>query len=148
MNPFKHLLIIATLLFGGIHSATAMFESLPIHVISFTPAKKGDSYTIVFDAETTDYGDRMDLPRKKRRFTVALRREPRFCTLEQYQEAVQLLRRRIAESSDVTVARMSGTGWRPVPGKRGVFESVGLLIPRPPADYKGTPVLLFIHGPY
>ena len=122
-----------------------MFEELLIHVISFTPGAKPERYTIVFDAETTDFGDRTNLPRKRRRFTVMLRCDPRFCRLDAYRDAVQLLRRRIEQSPDVSIARMSGTGWRSVPGKRGVFESVGLYIPKPPPEDTGPPILLFLH---
>jgi len=111
MKRIQHLLVFAALFFGTIHPAAAMVESQLIHVISFTPAEKPDRYTIVFDAETTDDGKRINLPRKKRRFTVQLRCDPRFCRLDQYRDAVQLLRWRIEQSPDVTIFRMSGRGW-------------------------------------
>ncbi|MEK0451595.1 MAG: hypothetical protein RL088_3863 [Verrucomicrobiota bacterium] len=145
MNGLKHFLTIVLLLLVASSAAFANFEFQNIHVISFTPADKSDQHTLVFDAETTDYGDLTNLPKKKRRFTVKLRCEARFCTIEEYRAAIQLLQQRIERGPDITIARMSATGWRPVRGRRGVFESVGLRIPKPPDDYKGTPILLFLH---
>jgi hypothetical protein len=145
MNRLKCKYTIALFWLGLAVSAAAYFERQNIHVVSFAAAKEPDRYTMVFDAETTDYGDRVNLPRKKRRFTVLLRCDPYFCTLPEYREAVKLLRHRIAESPDISIARMSGTGWRPMPRQRGVFATVGLRIPKPPNDYKGPPVLLFVH---
>jgi hypothetical protein len=145
MNRLTHFLLIAVLSLGLLPSASAHFEFQDIHVVSFVPADQPDRYTLVFDAETKDYGDRTNLPRKKRRFTVRLRCEPRFCKIDEYRAALDLLQQRIKEGPDLRIARMSGTGWRPVPGRRGVFESVGLRIPKPPERWKGSPVLLFIH---
>ena len=145
MNSLKHLLIIMAFLLGGVRPASAMFDELSIHVVSFTPADKPDRYTLIFDAETTDYGDLTNLPLRKRHFTVMLRCEPRFCSLDEYREAIRLLRQRIEHSPDVTIGRMAATGWRPVPRKRGVFESVGLRIPRPPAGVTAPTVLMFLH---
>ena len=145
MNGFKYFLMVALLWLAVSSAAFASFEFQDIHVISFTPANKSDRYTLVFDAETTDYGDLTNLPKKKRRFTVRLRCEPRFCTIDDYRAAVLLFRQSIERGPDITIARMSATGWRPIRGSRGVFESVGLRIPKPPADYKGSPVLLFLH---
>ena len=145
MNRLIRILLIALLSLAVLPSASAMFEMQDIRVISFVPADKSDRYTLVFDAETTDYADRTNLPRKKRRFTVRLRCDPAFCQISEYRAAVELLRQRINHGPDIRIARMSATGWRPVSGSRGVFESVGLRIPRPHTAWKGPAVLLFIH---
>jgi hypothetical protein len=145
MNGLKHFLMIVLSGLALSSAAFAHFEFQDIHVISFAPAEKADRYTLIFDAETTDYGDLTNLPKKKRRFTVRLRCEPRFCTIDGYRAAVRLLQQRIERGPDITIARMSGAGWRPVRGSRNVFESVGLHIPKPPPDFKGSPVLLFLH---
>ena len=145
MKSIKPFLLIALLLLAVAPHTLASSEFQEIHVISLVPDDKPDRYTIVFDAATTDYGERRNLPREVRRFTVLLRCEPRFCTLDEYREAIQLLQRRLSGSPDITIARMSATGWRPVSSRRGVFESVGLRVPKPPKDYKGAPALLFLH---
>jgi hypothetical protein len=145
MNRLIRTLVLALLSLGVLPSASASFEYQDIRVISFVPADKSDRYILVFDAETINYGDRTNLPRKKRRFTVRLRCDPAFCKISEYRDAVDLLRQRINQGPDIRIARMSAKGWRPVPGSRGVFESVGLRIPKPPEHREVTPVLLFIH---
>lgn len=140
------MLFLFSLISFGISPLTLAHDVLQkVHVVSFAPAGKADRHTIVFDAETTNYGDLTNLPLKKRRFIIRLRCEPRFSTMDQYRAAIQLLQRCIAESPDITIARMSSKGWRPVSGQRGIFESVGLRIQEPPKDHNGPPVILFLH---
>ena len=143
MDRLKYICMIAMLWVGLVFSACAAFDLQEIHVVSFAASKAPDRYTIVFDAVTADYGDLTNLSRKKRHFIVQLRCDPHFCTLAEYRTAIQLLRQRLADGVDFTIARMSGIGWRAVAGQRGMFETVGLRIPKRPNDRSGP--VLFLH---
>jgi hypothetical protein len=132
MHSMRVILLTVSLFFGIIASAGAHVETLTIHVISFTPEKQPDRYTIVFDAVTSDYGDDYNLPARKRRFEVHLRCEPRFGPREEFRESVRILRSRLSHGPALLVGRMSGRGWRPIPGQKNVFESVGLATHRAP----------------
>jgi hypothetical protein len=56
MRTIKQLLLLAALSRAVAPCAWAHASFRDIHVISFMPVGKPDRYTMVFDAETTDYG--------------------------------------------------------------------------------------------
>ena len=126
--------------------AWAHVEMLDIHVISFKPSKQPDSYVLVFDAATTDDGAPINPSGKKQRFEVHLRQDPRFSVAETYREGVRILRDRLSRGPDITIGRMSGRGWQPIAGRKGVFQSVGLNVYRSPEDASDEhAVVYFIH---
>lgn len=143
----RAILLSFVVLVASAAGARAHVETLDIRVISFTSETQPDRYVIVFDAVTTDYGETTGLPAKRRKFEVHLRCEPRLASsLETYRECVRILRQRLSRGAEVRIGRMSGRGWRPVPGGKGMFESVGLDLRREPGHPSDDRAFIyFIH---
>ena len=124
-------------------TADAHVAPVDIHVISFTPAKEPDRYIIVFEMVKWHMGGGAT---PKGKFEVRLRQEPRFCSLETYRECIRILRERITRGPDIRIGLLASKGFQPVPGRRGVFQSVGLGIARSADDRSDERAMIyFIH---
>jgi hypothetical protein len=108
----------------------AHVEMLNVHVLSFKINDQRDRCILKFSAITTDDGYRINLPPQKRLFEVHLI-PSKDASLEEIKSGISILEKRISNGSDISIGRMSGRGWSPVPGKKGIFQSGGIKVHRP-----------------
>lgn len=141
--------VFISLIFGlclGATGAQAYVEQLPIKVLSLTSDPERSRYVFRFRAFTTDYGSRINLPRKEREFVVHVHLDPGSPSAVETRHGLEILRKRFQKAPGMVIGRMSGKGWQTISGRKGEYKSIGVKVHHPKGSTSDEETIVyFIH---